>query len=289
MTNRQKKMVVKLVGGFGNQLFQYYFGKIYQNDQNFELYFDDKWLEDSKKQHEKNRLNELGLIWKSADELNIDKWFLYRNRLIKKLYIPRKFDYINKKNIPKFNPQKCKYGAYFDGFWQQVEIYNSARGEIINELISALDVKFNYVKLPQDFEMQKCASLHVRRGDFIKSKFHTTQSIKYYEYSMDRLNELMEVDTFFIFSDEPDWFESCVEQKKYRIINGSLMAKNYDLAEFNLMRQFHHHIISSSTFSWWAAWIGSFKKDSIVCFPKDLKDDLRPKNDGTKWICIKDA
>jgi hypothetical protein len=288
MINKQKKIVVKLVGGLGNQLFQYFFGKKYQENKNFELYFDDKWFQDAKKQHEKNRLDELGLKWTSADQLNIDKWFLYRNRFIKRLRIPRKLDYFNEKNLSNFNPHKIKNGAYFDGFWQQEEIYNSQREKIINELITALDVKFNFVKLPQNFEIQKCASVHVRRGDYLTSKFHNSQSIKYYIHSMDKLHELMKVDTFFIFSDEPGWLESCLKEKKYNVINGSFIAKNYDLAEFNLMRQFHNHIISSSSFSWWAAWIGSFKRHSIVCYPNDLKHDLKVKNNYSKWICIED-
>jgi hypothetical protein len=64
--------------------------------------------------------------------------------------------------------------------------------------------------------------------------------------------------TFFIFSDDIEW---CIDQFEHssQIVfisaHSSLNKVSQDVVEFNLMQTCDVHIISNSTFSWWAAYL----------------------------------
>jgi Glycosyl transferase family 11 len=64
---------------------------------------------------------------------------------------------------------------------------------------------------------------------------------------------------FIVFSDDIDWCE------RYFVGSRFLFAYGGDeLEDFRLMSQCQYHIISNSTFSWWASWING----EIVIAPK---------------------
>lgn len=67
---------------------------------------------------------------------------------------------------------------------------------------------------------------------------------------------------------------------------GQGSSKDYE--DLELMRLCTHHIISNSTFGWWAAWLSKHEKESVTIAPKkwttkpfDTKD-LIPE----RWITL---
>lgn len=105
-------------------------------------------------------------------------------------------------------------------------------------------------------------SIHVRRGDYIGSNFHTDLTeADYYE----RAISLFPNKKFLVFSDDPDWcFKRFPDEERFLVEN-----KQTDLEDFNLMASCSEgNIIANSTFSWWAAYVNP-NFDVKVVAPKE--------------------
>jgi hypothetical protein len=93
-------------------------------------------------------------------------------------------------------------------------------------------------------------SIHVRRGDYVGNPFYVNLTeTNYYEKAMDQFPGA----DFLVFSDDITW---CKEQA---LFDGCEFAENDEITDFNLMAGCCGHIIANSSFSWWAAYVGSGK------------------------------
>lgn len=115
-------------------------------------------------------------------------------------------------------------------------------------------------------------SVHVRRGDNVteglkKAEYHPLRPTSYYHQA---IAESPEYKSIAFFSDDIEWckktfseeysdayfFEGGVARPKEHEFNFAT-APVLDWIDFFLMVECDHHIISNSTYSWWAAFLGS--------------------------------
>jgi hypothetical protein len=70
---------------------------------------------------------------------------------------------------------------------------------------------------------------------------------------------------FYVFSDDPDWWRVHGEQSS----DIELIRSHRDnfFEDFQMMTLCRHFIIACSSFSWWAAWLGS-EIDKLVIAPE---------------------
>ena len=65
-----------------------------------------------------------------------------------------------------------------------------------------------------------------------------------------------------MFSDDPDWARAELPLDALAaFVTGNAESPEQDLA---LMRACKHHIIANSSFSWWAAWLGSSPEQIVI-------------------------
>ena len=118
-------------------------------------------------------------------------------------------------------------------------------------------------------------SIHIRRGDYLnENSIHSVQNVDFYKNAislmLDRVSRRDVI--FFVFSDDIVWAKSNL------LINESiiLISTCSPVDDFYLMSNCQHHIISNSTFSWWAAWIGD-QSSKIVISPRQwFKNESSP-------------
>lgn len=168
------------------------------------------------------------------------------------------FDFV-KKDIPKNN-------VLINGFFQSEKYFKHNREDIIN----LLDLK-NTLELPYKYKglfSNKCTSIHVRRGDYVKyPNLHPTQSIQYYLDSSYLLKH--KTDIFLVFSDDIKW---CKENLK---INNAVYIENEkDYIELYLMSLCDNNIISNSSFSWWGAWLNENENKTVIGPKKWFGSDI---------------
>lgn len=91
-------------------------------------------------------------------------------------------------------------------------------------------------------------SIHVRRTDYVNNPLYVDLAqTPYYEKAMTEFPHA----SFLVFSDDMDW---CKQQ---RLFAGCDFSEGHtDVEDFNLMAGCRGHVISNSSFSWWAAFVG---------------------------------
>jgi hypothetical protein len=139
-------------------------------------------------------------------------------------------------------------------------------------------------------------SLHIRRGDYVKSaetaRVHGVLEPAYYRKALHLLQgALASPITVFAFSDDPNEAEAMLDfvpRNNLVHVRGDPDRSWEDMA---LMAQCRHHVIANSSFSWWGAWLNP-SADKIVIAPRQwfTAGELRQRNTcdlyPPDWILI---
>lgn len=129
-------------------------------------------------------------------------------------------------------------------------------------------------------------AVHFRRGDYLGQYSSIgALSSKYYDYAIQSMRARVPSDTvYYIFSDEIEAVE-----REYKPTVPHLFVKCFDHANYydkiRLMQICNHNVIANSTFSWWAAWLNVNKNKIIISPKKWFSDGHHPDNDmcPEKW------
>lgn len=266
-------VIVRLMGGLGNQLFQYAAGKGVSRLHNVSLKLDLSYYVDYKNTKWARRygLNHFNIDSSAASEEEI---------------VDAKKQGHFKETHFHYHPEIRQVGPniYLEGYWQSERYFQ--------EVWSELQHEFVFIDKPSEAnrqmakKIQRCESvaLHIRRGDYVSDR-HVREILKvcslaYYDRAIQFLRKHVGKAHFFIFSDDPGWV-----QKWLRVKNPSTLVQiNNEIScheDMRLMSLCKHHIIANSTFSWWGAWLSN-NTGKLVVAPKDWlrvkSKDWNPKD-----------
>jgi hypothetical protein len=110
-------------------------------------------------------------------------------------------------------------------------------------------------------------SLHVRRGDYVTNahtkSVHDSVDVAYYRRAIEIIDALTAgAAHYFIFSDDPDYVRATYgELRRHTVIDGSGRRPHEDMI---LMSQCRHNVIANSSFSWWGAWLNANPDRRVV-------------------------
>lgn len=269
-------IIVRIMGGLGNQMFQYAAGRQLAATHNTVLKLD---ILDFKNYNlhayslsafnikESIATQEEIQLFKEPDTSSLQK-------KIKKLFgFPNKLGITHiRENQYHFAPEILTMhdSVYLDGYWQSEKYFSDISDIIRNEFTIKLPQIGKNLTLTQQITSCESVSLHVRRGDYVTdaktNTIHGTCDLDYYARCIEHLSHKIHHPYFFIFSDDPDWAEKNLRiTHPVTFINHNGPQKNYE--DLRLMSQCRHHIIANSSFSWWGAWLGQHQ-DTIVYAPK---------------------
>ena len=292
-------IIVKLMGGLGNQLFQYALAKHIAVCRNTELKVDISLFKTYKLHN--YSLEPFNLEQKFANRneiasLTLDNYSYTRraiNRLFNKPPIPAS-TYIKEKHF-HFDAEILSLpdNVYLEGYWQSEKYFLGIRDIIHNDFtIVKQPSKKNY-ELGNTIKSCEAISIHIRRGSYLLSEHITSHGVcplDYYHRCVERLTIQVNNPHFYIFSDDPEWTKENL-QLSFPVTYVSHNDAENDFEDLRLMSFCKHHIIANSTFSWWSAWLSS-NSGKIVCAPRQWfgkerqstrnMNDLLPPN----WIVL---
>ncbi|MDR0580024.1 MAG: alpha-1,2-fucosyltransferase [Campylobacteraceae bacterium] len=259
-------IISKLIGGLGNQMFQYAIGRAVAHRNSDILKLDISGFA-TYKLHNGYRLNAFNIDEKIAD-INEIKCLGKKNRVLRKLAkigILKKSTFYAEKseNETKFDEKVFLYkDLYLDGYWQNEKYFLDIRDMLIDEFTLKKPVGKNADEYMSIIKNTNSVSVHVRRGDYLV--LNGFIGIDYYQNTIKFISQKVQNPAFFIFSDDIKW---CKENLNF--IDKPIFIENTanELEDLELMKNAKHNIIPNSSFSWWAAWLNA-NKDKIVIAPK---------------------
>ncbi|MFZ1388643.1 MAG: alpha-1,2-fucosyltransferase [Thiolinea sp.] len=270
-------IISNILGGLGNQMFQYANSRYLSILHNQPLLLDISDFNGYSLHNgfELNRIfNISAQIAQPKDVERILGW--QRSKSIRYFVRKNKLRFIRNKNYilePCFNYWKIINTLdppyYLEGYWQS-ELYFMQIQDIIRN-----DFSFNEVltginkELSEKINSTNSVSLHIRRGDYLNiknKKIHAPCPLRYYQDSIRIILEQVINPSFFVFSDDINWAKENLIldfDVNYISHNTGLMSYN----DMNLMSLCKNNIIANSSFSWWGAWLNA-NPNKIVIAPK---------------------
>jgi hypothetical protein len=297
-------ILIRLMGGMGNQMFQYAAARRASLAHGVALKIDMSLLEPPKSKeffgtYRPYELHRFAIQAEVAGREEID---LYNNLGPTKLSrawrracsrLKGRQVFVEKGN--SFKPQVLKLGpdACLVGRFQSERYFADIAAVIRDE--------FKLLSKPSQASqswVEKCktgrsVAVHVRRGDYVSNPYYSKLlgglPLSYYEQAAGRLKGLCTggVD-FFVFSDDIDWCRSNVSCFKNASFVDLRETEDPPIEEFRTMAACTHFVISNSTFAWWAAWLGK-KTGSLVIAPQRWGNAEEVYSDSripTDWILV---
>lgn len=249
-------MIVRLMGGLGNQMFQYAMGKMLEAQKGETFYIDVfSFYRDKKRKYE---LNCFDIKERKASFF----YLLYYNIFF---YLgsdeKRNQKICYESEIFRYQDVCCAPQKYFVGSWQHEAYFEKIRNELQSDFTFRDKFSPNIEKMAQIISEKEAVLIHVRRGDYLDCADYEIVGAEYYAEAMRYIRDKIPSAEFFVFSDDIEWCRRHFAKED----NIVFIAGNTGKEDFYLMCKCKHFIIANSTFSWWAAWLSD--KESMKIAP----------------------
>lgn len=276
-------ILVRLMGGLGNQMFQYATAKALALKNKVPLKVDTTLLDDKSQPHEivtHRNLDldvfQLKLNFASADEIaffNGKKQKTLPGKLVNKIHLMLNRKHLILEGERKFHPSvlaltppKCLVGS-----WQSEKYFSMYEAEIRSDFRFKNSVLKESSGILEKILGQESVCVNVRRGDYLTSPLYSKRlgclSEDYFFRGMRLMKEKVSKPHFFVFADYDAWAKDTFGHLPNVTIVGAEHTGDRFSNYFQLMSLCKHFIVANSSFSWWGAWL-SGNPGKIVIAPK---------------------
>jgi hypothetical protein len=291
-------IIVRLMGGLGNQMFQYALGSALSLKNNSVLKLDLAFLLDrTAKKNFMFRDFDLPIFnirANIASPEEVKTYYNFYNRARKKL-LPNELGnpYIKEK-VNYFDPAILTAGGncYLHGHWGSEKYFKEYEAKIRQDFTFKAPLTPLGRQLADEIQNTTAVCLNVRRGDYVTNpevgKILSLTGIDYFRKAIDLMRSKVHNPHFFVFSDDQQWVNENIRiDLPMTIVDDRYNGEKYG-EKLHLMSLCKHFIIPNSSFAWWGAWLSS-NRGKIVVTPEkwfvssdyDSKD-IRPEG----WLAI---
>ncbi|MDA1194385.1 MAG: alpha-1,2-fucosyltransferase [Planctomycetota bacterium] len=275
-------IVVRILGGLGNQMFQYAFGRCLSARRGEPLRLDT------------SAYATYALHGYALDQLALDPVLATAEDVRALTAVTPGFpeNVIPRRLLPRFLRRGRRYApthirevegfrfdpsmlatplpAYFDGYWQSALYFEPVADAIRADFAVRAPLAGRNAELAEAVVGDDAVSIHVRRGDYANDEntraVHGLCSLDYYRVAVEYIQTHVPAPRWFVFSDDPAW---AAEHLK---LPGTVVGVDHNGAahaaeDLRLMSRCRHHVIANSSFSWWGAWLDP-RPDKIVVAPR---------------------
>lgn len=286
-------IATRLIGGLGNQMFQYAAGRALALRLGTNLKLDARAFSDYK--DHAYGLENFAIQVDSSDQGDFPglRQNSFIRRISRRLGLTLSEDIYLEKTF-SFDPRviSLRDGVYLDGYWQSERYFSDFADQIRADftIVAAPDAE-NAIWL-QRIRNCTAVSIHIRRGDYVTNPsanaVHGLCDLDYYRrataYVASKLDAKAE---FYVFSDDPQWVRENLELPyAMHYVSHNDASRNYE--DLRLMSNCSHHIIANSSFSWWGAWLNPSLAKIVVAPEQWFKDKSKSTKDliPSSWIRI---
>lgn len=268
--------IVKILGGLGNQMFQYAFyialkRRYPKEEVKIDL--------NSFRGYTSHNGFEVERVFRLSPALRASKkdilrltwpYFHYRIWQIASRILPHRSSMC----VEPQNMEFCQNAitlrntdTYYDGYWQDQRYFVDAIEEVRKTFTFPQFSNQRNTAIAQIISTTNSVALHIRRGDYLKhKKYEGTCSIDYYARAIEKISVLHDIDEYFVFCNDFEWYNDNIAPLlagiKVTYINWNKHSESF--RDMQLMSMCRHLIIANSTFSWWAAMLHKDSDGSII-------------------------
>lgn len=268
-------IIVSLIGGLGNQLFQYALGRTLAEKHQTELYLDVSGFQNY--QLHRYSLQHFRIVEKfmPPDLERRLSWSRSRGRLshwsyqVRRRFDPQRYPVTVSERGFRFDPSVLSRSppVHLEGYWQSEQYFSSIAEILREELAVRSTASCRNQELAQLMTESESISLHVRRGDYASNPqtlaIHGVCSTEFYERALRHVRSFCSNPHVFIFSDDPEWCRANLNiELPTTYVDHNDAAHNYE--DLRLMSSCRYNIIANSTFSWWGAWLNRHPARIVV-------------------------
>ena len=177
--------------------------------------------------------------------------------------------------------------VYLEGYWQSEDYFKDVERTLRQEL--QIKPPSDAANLLMAAKIRSCTAIaiHVRFFDQPQISGVNNTTSDYYTRAVALMERRVPSPHYFIFSDKLEAARARIPLPDARV---TLVAQNQGdelaYADLWLMTQCHHFIIANSTFSWWGAWLAE-RADTLVISPRSVKGIITawgfPGNLPSRW------
>lgn len=288
---------VRLIGGLGNQMFQYAAGRALALRHGCELRLDTSGFSGYSLHQGFELTAVFGVNFTQTNrQMHYSRLGWQGQRITRRLlkWCPIfQLGHLSVVNEPHFHYwpgwKTLLSPAYLSGYWQSEHYFKDFSYQIRAD--------FNFIKpldslsavIAEEIQAGVSVSLHVRRGDYASNPktnaAHGLCEPTYYANALDYMASRIGSVRIFVFSDDIEWAKANL---LFGAHSYTFVSHNQGLDSWRdmfLMSLCNHHVIANSSFSWWGAWLNPSKEKIVVApqrwFVKVIDTrDLIPR----KWI-----
>lgn len=253
---KHNPVTIRLLGGLGNQLFQYALGLTIRDELGLNVELDSSFLSDKPSVDALNIQLPIVSVAPNPKRQLHRHLHLVRHRILRASHgwkdIREQHHHFDRDLLKRVVP-----GAYLKGYWQSEMYFASARDTLKQTLFPA-DVK---LKLSAEARIQGIAgtpvAIHFRGGDYFHQaqiRHHGYPSLRYYRRAIDLVSRSVPDAVYVAFTNDKNLLSHINQLKGIPPLID--MSTESALADFWAMRSCVHHICANSTYSWWASWLG---------------------------------
>lgn len=292
-----KKVAVCIVGGLGNQLHCYAFGRAIAAYNGAALELDAEsgyWSDPYKRQYLLDFFPKLSVNKKKMPRTRLTR-LIFKAKTKISVVISNKLPLSLRSIVCEGYPQRyqedvhhTKYitNPYFLGCWATYRYYQDIAGELRRELAPPKPGNPLALRILSKIKSVRSCSIHWR---FYKEEVGVSHPplAGYYSNAMKMIEDRYPDIHFFIFSDDQNLTRKELKTLGANITFADIPAAKGNaqgLIDFYLMYSCEHAIIGDSTFSWWAAWLSDSGTKTIVA-PRGLSpwgEDWIPQH----WLAV---
>lgn len=267
------KIIPRIFGGIGNQLFIYAAARRLTLVNNAELVLDD--VSGFVRDHAYQRyyqLDRFNISCRKATAAERLEPFSRVRRYLKRRWNTRlPFDqrsYIQQEGIDfdqRLLQLKPRGDLYLEGYWQSEDYFKDVEATIRQDLQIQPPTDAVNQAMAKRIHCHTAVAVHVRFFDEPQASSNNNVLGDYYHRAIVEMERRVNNAHYYLFSDRPDAARARIPLPDQRITlvdhnKGDALA----YTDMWLMTQCRHFIIANSTFSWWGAWLAADMDKRVI-------------------------
>ena len=267
------KIIPRIFGGLGNQLFCYAAARRLALVNNAEVVIDDVSgfvYDDVYKRH--YQLDHLNIPCRKAIAAErLEPFSRVRRHLKRRWNQRRPFErrsYLIQEGMDfdsrllHFKPQGT---TYLEGYWQSEDYFKDIADILRQDL--QITPPTDDINLAMAAQIRSClaVAVHMRFFDEPNTNGVNNAPSDYYSRAIEAMERFVPAAHYFVFSDKPQVARARISlsDDRYTLVAHNQGDENA-YADLWLMTQCQHFIIANSTFSWWGAWLAANINKKVI-------------------------